>query len=302
MPMGNLVILPGVHGQVFYLVSEAFRGWKQHRTVIVPSLVTIFLCSVLLCASLTFLLGALHGISHRDSFHEIETFFLDNPTPEERLALQARVMAIKAVESVRYVDPEEAKEEFRKDFSSDMLDLVKGNPLPASFRITLQPQYRNPMELAKVIRELERWDTFDSVQAPLGWAEWIERWRFDMVFWPVLVSILLLLTLGLIIGNAVRLTLFSRKLLVENMKYAGGSSFFIQFPFVLEGLMQGLLGSLSAVALWGALVWTLVDKLPVLEPYVHGISTVLAGTAVLVTLIGAYASFRSVRSFLQHTW
>lgn len=294
--------MPQVHGQIPYLVSEAFRGWRQHRTVIVPSLVTIFLCSILLAASLTFLLGALRAISHRDAFYEVEAFFLQVPNDSTQQEWKNKVMSIKAVESVRYISPEGAAEAFKVQFSEDMLSLVEGNPLPASFRIVLQEKNRNPMDLDQVIQEMERWQYFDMVQAPRNWSEWLERWRFDMVFWPSLVSILLLGTLALIIGNAVRLTLFSRRLLVENMKYAGGSYFFIQFPFILEGLMQGLIGSLAAVICWGSLVWALLAKLPALSPYLSGIGGILITVVVLVSLIGTYASYRSVRSFLHQSW
>lgn len=291
-----------MYGQLPYLVSEAFRGWRQHRTVIVPSLITIFLCSILLVASLTFLLGALRAISHRDAFYEIEAFFIDVPEQEFQDSLRQKLLAIKAVESVRYISPDSAAAVFRKDFSPDMLTLAEGNPLPASFRITLQESNRNPMDLAQVMQEIQRWQIFDMVQAPQSWSEWVERWRFDMVFWPSVISLLLLVTLALIIGNAVRLTLYSRRLLVENMKYAGGSYFFIQFPFVLEGLMQGFLGSMAAVGFWGSLIWALESKLPLLIPYLSGFGWILCGVVCMVSLIGTYASLRSVRSFLHQSW
>jgi cell division transport system permease protein len=267
--------------------------------VIVPSIVTIFLCSMLLAASLSFFLGAMRGISHRDAFYEIEAFFVENPGPAQIDSLRQSILSIKPVEAVRYIDPDQAKEEFRTNFSAEMLDLVEGNPLPASFRITLQPKRRNPMDLESVMGELNRWQVFDMVQAPLAWSQWIERWRFDMVFWPLLVSFLLLVTLGLIIGNAVRLTLYSRRLLVENMKYAGGSYFFIQFPFVLEGFMQGVIGSSAAVLVWALIVWSLESNLPVLVPYLTGLGYILVSIVLVVSLIGTYASYRSVRVFLQ---
>lgn len=291
-----------MQGQVFYLITEAFRGWKQHRTVILPSLVTIFLCSVLLAASLSFLMGSLRAISHRDAFYKVEAFFVSQPDSAEILTLQQRILAIKEVDSVTYVDPEAAKAEFSSIFPPEMLEQLEGNPLPGSFRIVLQSRYQNPMDLRRTMHEMERWQVFDVVQAPVVWSEWIERWRFDMVFWPTAISVLLLLTLGLIIGNAVRLTLYSRRLLVENMKYAGGSVFFIQFPFVLEGWMQGFLGSLGAAVLWGGILWSLKKNIPALDPYLVGMGFVLFAIVVVVSCLGAWASYRSVRSFLQKSW
>ncbi|HSQ41654.1 MAG TPA: permease-like cell division protein FtsX [Fibrobacteraceae bacterium] len=299
---GNLAILDKVRGQIPYLVSEAFRSWRQHRTVVAPSLVTIFLCSFLLAGSLSVLCGAVRAISHRDAFYEIEAFLVENPSPKQLDSLRHKALAIKAVQSVRLISPEQAKEEFIASFGDAMLAQVDSNPLPASIRITLQQQYRDPADLAQVIHVLERMEVFDMVQAPQTWAAWLERWRFEMLFWPLLISILLLLTLGLIIGNAVRLTLFSRKLLVENMKYAGGSFFFIQFPFVLEGFMQGMLGSLAAAILWGLVCWMMQSHFPALIPYLVDQKSIVALIVVLVSAVGAYSSYRSVRSFLRASW
>lgn len=297
----NPIFLP-VNSQLFFLIAEALRGWKQHRTVIFPSVVTIFLCSVLLAASLECLQGALRLLDRRDAFYEAEAFFPNPPTAALRDTLQQQLLAIKIVESVHYISPDSAAVEFQRDYSPEMLSLVEGNPLPASFRITLLPEFRNPPQLRQLLLELERWHRFDMVQAPVAWTERIERWRFSLVFWPLVVAIFLLVVLALIVGNAVRLTLYARKTLVENMRYAGGSFFFILFPFVLEGFLQGLLGSGLAVLLWGGLVWVFVGHLPAFAPYLAGSHWVLALVVILVALTGTYASYRSVRSFLNKSW
>jgi len=287
-----------VRGQFLYLVSEAFRGLRQHRTVILPSLVTLFLCSFLLMASLVALLAAGRLLSERESLFTVEVFLDNAPTETQVDSLRKVFLGFKRVRSVDYVSPEDALVDFRARFSGDMLDLVEGNPLPASFRLHMFPKYHDPEDLRGLVGEVERLGAFAQVQAPVEWAERLESSRFKMVFWPFFVSLLMLLTLGLIIGNSVRLTLFSRQLLVENMKYAGGTVFFIQFPFVLEGVLQGLLGSGAAAMLCTVLSWSLFDQVPVLQEYLAGLSWVLGGVVVLVTAIGAYASYRAVRSFL----
>lgn len=287
-----------MRGQFLYLVSEAFRGLRQHRTVILPSLVTIFLCSFLLLASLSLLLGMSRLLESRDSLYTVEVFLDDSPTQTRRDSLMHAFLALKMVRQVDYVSPEQALEDFSSRFSSDMLSLVEGNPLPASYRLRLYKKYQNPEALRMVMGQVERLGGFAQIQAPLDWVERLESSRFDMLFWPTFVSFLMLLTLGLIINNAVRLTLFSRQLLVENMKYAGGTVFFIQFPFVLEGSLQGFVGSLAATLLWMFLSWSFMDHLPVLQAYLSGLPWVLAGVVTLVTVIGAYSSYRAVRSFL----
>ena len=237
-----------VLGQLGYLISESFRGLKQHRTVVLPSLVTIFLCSVLLAGSLT-------------SFGGV----------------------------VKLLSAEKAGE---------MLDLVEGNPLPPFFRVKLKEEAHNPVDLMEARTELFRKGYFEEVQAPIEWAERIAKWKFKMVFWPLCLSVLLLATLSLIICNSVRLSLFSRQLLVENMKYTGGSPFFIEFPFVLEGLILGLVGSGLAVTLLAVLVNAIGNAIPVVANNRSGLGLMLAGVVALVTVLSAYFSYRTVRRFL----
>ena len=119
-----------------------------------------------------------------------------------------------------------------------------------------------------------------------------------MIFWPICISILLLITLSLIICNSVRLSLLSRKLLVENMKYAGGSYLFIEFPFVLEGAAQGFIGSGFAVLLLWLVIQSVVKMFPVLSSGVAGFGLIALLTLLLETTLAGYFSFRTVRSFL----
>ena len=119
-----------------------------------------------------------------------------------------------------------------------------------------------------------------------------------MVFWPTCLSLLLLVTLSLIICNSVRLSLLSRRLLVENMKYAGGSPFFIEFPFVLEGMMQGLFGSGLAVTLLLVIIESIARAIPVVSANIGGLWILLGLVVVLVTLVSGYFSYRTVQEFL----
>lgn len=284
--------------QIGYLISESFRSLKQHRTVILPSLVTIFLCSLLLSASFVALLGVFRVISVEKSLYTVEAFFKE-AVPEDSVAsIKKELYKIKWIDSVEYISATAALDDFKKHFSEDMLSLVSENPLPPSFRLSLQERYKTPFYLNTLSNELSEKEYFDAVQAPVAWVERLSSWKFSLLFWPLCISLLLLMTLSMIIGNSVRLSLFSRKLLVENMKYAGGSSFFIVFPFILEGLIQGLVGSLLSVFFFVFIMNSLQDLLPVISAYFSGYGWMLLLVVLLVTFLSVYFSWRSVHRFL----
>lgn len=90
----------------------------------------------------------------------------------------------------------------------------------------------------------------------------------------------------------------SRKLLVENMKYAGGSYLFIEFPFVLEGAAQGFVGSSAAILLLGLVIQSVARMFPIISTGVAYFWIVALFTVLLETSLTGYFSFRTVRNFL----
>jgi cell division transport system permease protein len=290
-----------VFGQLGYLIAESFRGWKQQRTVILPSLITIFLCSLLLASSLVAFWGVVRLLQTEKSLYSVEAFLPGEIPADSVQVVKRELERTKHVGSVEFVSADSAMADFRRHFGGEMLELVEGNPIPPFFRIKLDDESANPVDLIDVRNTVMRSGMFDEVQAPVEWVEKISAWKFRLVFWPVCLSVLLLVTLSLIICNSVRLSLLNRKLLVENMKYAGGSYGFIEFPFVLEGFMQGLVGSGLAALLLVVLMDSVEEALPMLLSYLAGSGLLLVLVVLMVSVLSAYFSFRTVRSFLLAT-
>ena len=272
---------------------------RQHRTVILPSFATIFLCSLLLAASFTAFGAVMRVLSMERNLYAVEAFLPESVDEDSLQVIQNRLEHTKFIDSVTFVSADSALADFRRHFSGEMLDLVEGNPIPPFFRVTLGEENKNPATLIEVKNNLARTEIFEEVQAPVEWVEKIAAWKFRMIFWPICISVLLLFTLSLIICNSVRLSLLSRRLLVENMKYAGGSHFFIEFPFVLQGAFQGLVGSGLAVILLAVVLNSVADAFPIVAANMTGLGTGLFLVVVLVTALSGYFSFRTVREFLS---
>lgn len=233
------------------------------------------------------------------NLYTVEAFLPESVGEDSLKVIQERLKHTKHVDSVEFISADSALADFRRHFSGEMLDLVEGNPIPPFFRVTLDELSKDPATLAEVKLALAREDFFEEVQAPVEWVEKIAAWKFKMLFWPVCISVLLLVTLSLIICNSVRLSLLSRRLLVENMKYAGGSHFFIEFPFVLQGVIQGFVGAGLAVILLATVVSSVAGAFPIVAANISGLGFVFIIVVILVTLLSGYFSFRTVRGFLS---
>jgi len=281
-----------------YLIAEAFKGLLRHRFVIIPSLATTFLCSFLLLVSMNALNFAVSLSAHSASLYRIEAFFLNAPTQAKADSISIIVASYESVASLIYVSEEQALEEFKKSFPEDMLYMVEGNPLPASLRIQIRASSQNIETIQKISEDLLAMPEISTVQAP---TEWIKRWEnFKWHFFaiPIAVSAIMLGILWMIMWNAMRLTLISRKELVNNIKYSGGTPFFIQFPFVMEGLLQGLIGAGLAVVLFSFIEKTVLLYFPILSEFMQ--ESLSASLAVLgfVAVSEAFVSYFTVRKFL----
>ncbi|MDR1812930.1 MAG: permease-like cell division protein FtsX [Candidatus Fibromonas sp.] len=282
-----------------YLAAEAFRGLLRHRLVIIPSITTTFLCSFLLIASMKALSFAVSLSTQSASLYRLEAFFFNTPTQSQADSISRIVASFESVSSLIYVSNEQALEEFKERFPEEnMLYLVEGNPLPASLRIQIRGNSQSIEAIEKISERLRAMPEISVVQAP---TEWIKRWEgFKWHFFaiPIGISALMLGILWLIMWNAMRLTLISRKELVNNIKYSGGTPFFIQFPFVLEGLLQGLAGAGLAVILFLYVEETIYRFFPMFSMFVQKNQTVSIFVLLFVAISEAVVSFLTVRQFL----
>ena len=88
--------------QLFYLISESFSGWKEHRMVVFPALVTIFLCSVLLCVALFTLRASNRILQTEGSFYTIDVFLKDS-VPQEEIKLIEKKLKLKISFLILYI-------------------------------------------------------------------------------------------------------------------------------------------------------------------------------------------------------
>ncbi len=171
----------------------------------------------------------------------------------ERLAAQVRRMP--AVAAVEAVSREAALAEFKRlsGFGA-ALDALDGNPLPPVLVVRPLASYAEPAQLEALVRELEQHGEIDIAQLDL---QWIKRLHVMLALAQrgvLLLGVLLAAAVVLIVGNTVRLAILNRRAEIEVIKLIGGTNAFIRRPFLYTGVLQGLLGAVTAWGLVGLLV------------------------------------------------
>jgi cell division transport system permease protein len=290
-----------------FLVREGFRNLSADRTLSVSSVITLGICGTVL----SFVLLGLSLMQAVDAKYTrnagpLRVFVrAAYERPAELRALEARLNAMDAFDSVVFVDKEIALRDFRRDFGDEMTRYLEVNPLPHSFRAYPRSERADAPQaplsgarLKELRRELMRLNAVEEVSGNFTQLEWLDRWRAPLqtASWALLG--ILLGALALVVHNAIKLSLYARRELVANMKYVGASGFFILAPFALEAILLGLLGgSLGALALFGQiklgemLIPTLSEWIPVARLCLY-----LVGGTTLIALI---SSVSTVNAFLR---
>jgi cell division transport system permease protein len=185
---------------------------------------------------------------------EIVAYLLDETTAAQVELAREELSALPEVRQVRYVSRTEAlatamaeMEEFRDVFGD-----LEGNPLPASFEIRLEPGSRGPTEVERVARIAGNYPFVEDVRFGRDWLYTIFTLRRIAGGVATVIGAAFALVAAIVIATAVRITVFARREEIGIMRLVGATDGFVQRPFLLEGLVSGLLGGLLAAALtWG---------------------------------------------------
>ncbi len=284
---------------IFYLIRESFRSIFQHRMILLPSILTITLCAFILCGTIQLLvLGYTYSNMVTEHF-QIEAFLFDDLSLDSDV-IHEEIVRIGNLDSVVYVSKDDAISVFIDQFGSEMIENIEGNPLPASFKVYPGKNIQSLVNMRKLIYKIQKIEGVETVNSSLDTIQLIEEWKSTFYFWALVISAGLLIMLWLIISNSVRLTLFSREILVENMHFCGANESFIQFPFVVEGFFQGFIGCSLALGAWYVVMWAVNMIAPFITSIMSATFWVLPVVGLAIALLGAFTSFRVVHNYMRN--
>ena len=228
-----------------YFVREVFNSLKRNNWMSVASVGTVAVSLFIFGMFLMLVMNMNKMVESLESQVQIKVYLKDNFSRDDARALEVDLKNMQGVEKVTFVPKEEAMEKF-KERLGDQKTLLEAlddtNPLPDSFEVMLiQP------ELVKTAAEaIEKYEGVEAAKYGQDVMEHLfDITRLIRIFGFALMFVLALATL-FIIANTIRLTVFARRQEIAIMKYVGATDWFIRWPFVLEGMVMGLFGSLIA--------------------------------------------------------
>jgi cell division transport system permease protein len=282
--------------KIFFLIKEGFLGFSRARLATTIGIITISL-SLGLMGIFGLLVQNLSGTFLRiyNQIH-LEVFFDPSLDKAEIQALQNRIQNLGEVESITYISPEMALAEFQKDFGEDLVKVLESNPLPPSFRVALKSGYARFESTEAVVGQIESFNSVDEVVFQKNIIRLLDKYFWISVIVAAALGITIFVISTLLIFNTIRLTIFSRQTVIDIMKLVGATHAFIKAPFIIEGILQGLIGSLLAVGL----LWLMADVIRTL--FMPGLFIPLLFLAIIVLLgmfLGLIGSYISVGKYLK---
>ena len=292
-----------------YLIGEGFRNVFKNKKSTIASLV--IMCATMFVFGIFF--AAVQNVNHITQNVEkqqgMEVFIYDEATEDQKTELRNKIRSIEYVNTITEKTKEEALETMKAMFKDKkfLLSTYEGenHPFKASFVVTLTDltkaeEVQNQIATSEIVSNIEL--RSDTIEALIKIADGIK------LVTSVILVILIFISI-FIITNTIKLTVHARRKEISIMKYVGATNGFIRCPFMVEGIMIGILAGIISLVLIGGVYSFIAQKL-VASNFMQVLNISLVSFSDMFTLIiviylslgigiGALGSGISMRKYLK---
>ncbi len=289
--------------------------WRNRLLSIAATLImTLTLLTISIFVILNLIIGTTISVVQQKI--DLVVYFTESTTEEEITSLQKQVEELPEIASVNYIDKDEALEKWRqRPIKEELKEIAteKDNPLPRSLEVKVKDlekleeaaAYFEAEEIKPLVRKTSLHENQATIQRLLNMTNFLRKMGLIFSGFFILVSIL-------VIFNTIRLAIYSRRDEIEIMKLVGATDAAVRWPFVMEGMFYGFLGTvLSTLFLF--LGFKFLS--PMVNRYLGDVMTQWGGSLlsyfvahlwqiillqlVVGFLIGAGCSFIAIRKHLR---
>jgi cell division transport system permease protein len=292
-----------------FFVKEAFRALSRNAAPGLAAMVTVLLTAVVLGIFIPVVQATTGEANRVRSQVVVDVYIKDKTSTADLAELRQALVTTHNVKNVEYISKQEALQREQKR-DPEAFRVLGFNPLPASFRVTPrdpdgiyaivdrlapvgQDGRRHP-QLAAIDEVRNRKDQTSKILQATGLVKLITA---------SLAGLLILASIALV-ANTIRLSIFARRREVEVMKLVGATNWFIRWPFMIEGMIVGLMGGVLSVLLLTIIKQTLVDPLSdrfalIAAPDTIDFPALVAVLLLSCVVVSAVGSGLTLRRFLR---
>jgi cell division transport system permease protein len=285
--------------KLIFLLAESFRALFRAKLPATISSITIAITLVIFSLAY-FTYVNLLGYSYKfKSKYRIEVFFQSDLNTNDARDLFNTILISDGIEQGEFINKEKAADLFQSYFHEDIIDIIGENPLPMGGRYDINVDYRNSEQMSNMVRDIRRLAGVDVASFQHGVISRVDS-IVENILWVSMVLGMIIFIISLIlISNTIRLIIHARQEAIETMHLLGATNSFIRFPFVAEGIIQGLIGagfSLLILYLLRSLQSYLLEplvRLPLVEP-----ANLIAYNIIFGLMLALIGSYRGISKYL----
>lgn len=288
-----------------HFIFDAVKSLKRNKTLSIASMATVAAALFVFGIFIMGLLTINSGLDQMGSELQSKIVLNDDISKEQDNQITEILQNIKGVTKVEYEDKLTALENTKKMLGEGSEQLLEGfeeeNPMPASYIVTVS----EPGYISDITHQLQGLEGIEQVKDVREVANILQSIMNSVKYVGLAIFFVLFVVSLFLIGNTIKLTVFSRRREIGIMKQVGATDWFIRWPFIIEGIIIGLVGSLMAIVilftgysvLFNKMVSTITIVRLIHPTYI--LTSMLGYFALAGIAIGIIGSVMSIRKFLN---
>ena len=229
--------------RILFLFAEGFRNLLRHKLTVFAAIFSVFMTMIIIGSLLIIGKNTNKLIFYLRSKYKIEVFFDGEMSKRDALKLVEDIGSIEGVRNTTFIDKENATRIFEKQFGENILDYIDRNPLPMSCVVNVNRTGDFELDIFPIVKKINALEGVDNVEHQGKLIQRIEDYhnRFTKLFF--ICSIIIIGITITIIYNTIKLTIYAKKDLIQDLHIIGATNTFVKVPFLIEGVLQGLIGN-----------------------------------------------------------
>ncbi|MCK4241116.1 MAG: permease-like cell division protein FtsX [Candidatus Atribacteria bacterium] len=288
---------------VGFYFKEALLSFRRSALMSIAAIISTTTILIIVGVFLLISINSSLFLKNLESQLEIIVYLKDDISKTEVNVLKDSIVGINGIEEIKFVSKEEAYQRLLKDLGDqrDIFNAIEVNPLPASFEIKV----KDPKIIEQIANQVEKLKKVEEVEYGQGIVEKLLNFTYIFRRAGILILALLVFASILIISNIIKITVYARRNEIEIMSLSGATHWFIKWPFVIEGFLQGFISAILAILILYKFYFFAINKVHQVIPFLPVIwdkTELLPVGAVIVvlgSLVGILGSMFSVGKYLN---
>jgi len=284
--------------KIFYLIHEGIKNLWRHKLTAFTAIGSVFFSLLIIGTFILIRQNSHQLIDYIRSRYIIEVFFEEHISNDDAQQIVEQIKEFDGVQSINLVTKDDALRIYQEQFHENLIDILGYNPLPTSAILKIEKQGNTEIDVGPLIAHLERLPNIDEIVYE---GTLIRRVEY---FYNMAIKIISYIAIGLlaitiiVISNTIKLSVYAKQDLIHNLKSIGATKRFIRTPFVIEGVLEGIIGALIAITV-------LIIAVSGSNAYFNDIIsfniifdiiglTWIFAIAIIIGLLGSYRGMRAI--------